>query len=41
MTSAKKRVKKCPKCAEKQYRATLVVEYFGWVNLDLGSFPGW
>ena len=40
MTSAQ-RVKKYPKWAEKQYRATLVVEYFGWVNLDLGSFPGW
>ena len=23
------------------YRLTLVVEYLGWVDLDLGSFPGW
>ena len=23
------------------YRVTLVVEYLGWVDLDLGSSPGW
>ena len=23
------------------YRETLVVEYLGWVDLDLGSSPGW
>ena len=23
------------------YRVTLVVEYLGWVDLDLGSPPGW
>ena len=24
----------------RQYRVTLVVEYLGWVDLDLGSSPG-
>ena len=24
-----------------QYRVTLVVEYLCWVDLDLGSSPGW
>ena len=24
-----------------QYRVTLVVEYFGWVDFDLGSSSGW
>ena len=23
------------------YRVTVVVEYLGWVDLDLGSSPGW
>ena len=23
------------------YRVPLVVKYLGWVDLDLGSYPGW
>ena len=26
---------------EQRYRVSLVVEYLGWVDLDLESFPGW
>ena len=28
-------------CGQSMYRVTLVVAYLGWVDLDLGSSPGW